>query len=354
MPGKAAAKISGGATRAAKAAKAEKSAKAAKSVKAAKASKTTPGKAADERQIALFLDMLAAERGAEKNTLAAYRRDLDDFTGHLAPRRRSLANAATEDVRAYLGELTRRGLQATTVARRLSAIRQLYRFLYAEGHRRDDPAAVLEGPKRARALPKTLTLAEVDRLLRAANTSEPAAPPAAQLRAVRLACLIELLYATGLRVSELVALPASAARRDARVIIVRGKGSKERLVPLNDAAKRMMTAYQALLREAGGDTAESKWLFPSFGESGHLTRQHFARELKALAGAAGLRPAQLSPHVLRHAFASHLLHNGADLRVVQTLLGHADISTTQIYTHVLEERLKSLVRDLHPLADVNN
>jgi integrase/recombinase XerD len=346
MRGKAAAKRSGGAARAAKAAKSTEAAKPGKMAK--------PGKAADERQIALFLDMLAAERGAEKNTLAAYRRDLDDLADHLAPRRRSLANAATEDLRAYLGELRQRGLQATTVARRLSAIRQFYRFLYAEGHRRDDPAAVLEGPKRARTLPKTLTLAEVDWLLRAANTDEPGAPPAARLRAVRLACLIELLYATGLRVSELVALPASAARRDARVIIVRGKGSKERLVPLNDAAKRMMASYQALLREAGGDTAESKWLFPSFGESGHLTRQHFARELKALAGAAGLRPAQLSPHVLRHAFASHLLHNGADLRVVQTLLGHADISTTQIYTHVLEERLKSLVRDLHPLADVNN
>ena len=175
-----------------------------------------------------------------------------------------------------------------------------------------------------------------------------------RLRAARLACLVELLYATGLRVSELVALPASAARRDARVIIVRGKGNKERLVPLNDAAKRAMAEYLALAAEAGGSGTASKWLFPSFGDSGHLTRQHFARELKALAAAAGLRAAQLSPHVLRHAFASHLLHNGADLRVVQTLLGHADISTTQIYTHVLEERLKSLVRDLHPLADVNN
>jgi len=336
MPGKAAAKPSGRAARTARATSVAKR-----------------GKPADERKIALFLDMLAAERGAEKNTLAAYRRDLADFADHLAPRRRSLAMAATEDVRGYLGELTRRGLLATTVARRLSAIRQFYRFLYAEGHRRDDPAAVLEGPKRARALPKTLTIAEVDRLLRAANTSDPDAPPAARLRAARLACLIELLYATGLRVSELVALPASAARRDTRVIVVRGKGSKERLVPLNDAAKRMMADYLAQLRESGGGNADSKWLFPSFGESGHLTRQHFARELKALAGAAGLRAAHLSPHVLRHAFASHLLHNGADLRVVQTLLGHADISTTQIYTHVLEERLKSLVRDLHPLADVN-
>jgi integrase/recombinase XerD len=212
---------------------------------------------------------------------------------------------------------------------------------------------VLEGPKRARALPKTLTLAEVDRLLAAAGACDPQAPLAVRLRAARLACLVELLYATGLRVSELVALPASAARRDARVIVVRGKGNNERMVPLNDAAKRAMADYLALAGQAGGGAA-SKWLFPSFGDSGHLTRQHFARELKALAGAAGLRAGQLSPHVLRHAFASHLLHNGADLRVVQTLLGHADISTTQIYTHVLEERLKSLVRDLHPLADVNN
>ena len=316
-------------------------------------------KPADARLTALFLDMLAAERGAEKNTLAAYGRDLADFTAYLAGAGRSVATAATDDLRAYLGALARRGLQPATVARRLSAIRQLYRFLYAERQRKDDPAAVLEGPKRVRALPKTLTIGEVDRLLTVAGRSDPAAPLPVRLRAARLASLIELLYATGLRVSELVALPATAARRDARFIIVRGKGNKERLVPLNDAAKRAMADYLALLAERAAAhrasrDAGSKWLFPSFGDSGHLTRQHFARELKALAAAAGLRAAQLSPHVLRHAFASHLLHNGADLRVVQTLLGHADISTTQIYTHVLEERLKSLVRDLHPLAEGNN
>jgi integrase/recombinase XerD len=312
-----------------------------------------PARHADERLIGLFLDMLAAERGAEANTLSAYRRDLADFTAHLAGARRTVANAGTEQLRRYLGELARRGLSAATVARRLSAIRQLYRFLYAEGHRRDDPAAVLEGPKRTRPLPKTLSIADVERLLRAAVLPEPGAPLPRRLRVARLACLLETLYATGLRVSELVALPASAARRDARVIVVRGKGNKERLVPLNDAAKRSMQTYLALLAEAGREpqSAQSKWLFPSFGDSGHLTRQHFARELKALATASGLRAERISPHVLRHAFASHLLHNGADLRVVQTLLGHADISTTQIYTHVLEERLKSLVRDLHPLAD---
>ncbi len=311
-------------------------------------------KPSDQRLISLFLDMLAAERGAGKNTLDAYGRDLADFASYLGSVSGSIAKASTDDLRAYLGDLAARGLLPTTVARRLSAIRQLYRFLYAEGRRKDDPAAVLEGPKRSRPLPKTLTLAEVDRLLRVAAQTDPAAPLSARLRAARLACLVELLYATGLRVSELVALPASAARRDAQVIVVRGKGNKERLVPLNNAAKRATADYLALVTEACGKDgmrAASKWLFPSFGDSGHLTRQHFARDLKALAAAAGLRAAQLSPHVLRHAFASHLLHNGADLRVVQTLLGHADISTTQIYTHVLEERLKSLVRDLHPLAD---
>jgi integrase/recombinase XerD len=297
----------------------------------------------------LYLDMLAAERGAGANTLAAYRRDLEDFSAYLKDAGRSIAKASTDDLRDYLSDLSRRGMRVTTVARRLSAMRQLYRFLYAEGHRADDPAAVLQGPKRERNLPKTLSLTEVDHLLRTAAASDPSSPLPMRLRAARLACLVELLYATGLRVSELVTLPASAARKDARVIIVRGKGNKERMVPLNDAAKRAMAAYLALLKETGHE-AQSKWLFPSFGGSGHLTRQHFARELKALAGAAGLRAAHVSPHVLRHAFASHLLHNGADLRVVQTLLGHADISTTQIYTHVLEERLKSLVRDLHPLA----
>ncbi len=297
--------------------------------------KATPhsGRHSDAALTALYLDMLAAERGAGANTLAAYRRDLEDFSAYLKDAGRSIAKASTEDLRNYLSELSRRGMRVTTVARRLSAMRQLYRFLYAEGHRADDPAAVLQGPKRERNLPKTLSLAEVDHLLRTAATSDPASPLPVRLRATRLACLVELLYATGLRVSELVALPASAARKDARVIIVRGKGNKERMVPLNDAAKRAMADYLALLKESGSE-AQSKWLFPSFGDSGHLTRQHFARELKTLAGAAGLRAAQVSPHVLRHAFASHLLHNGADLRVVQTLLGHADISTTQIYTHV--------------------
>jgi len=310
-------------------------------------------KRSDDRLIELFLDMLAAERGAGANTLDAYRRDLGDLSAHLAASGVTVATADTENLRDYLIVLAERGFKPASVARRLSATRQLYRFLYADGHRRDDPAAVLEGPKRGRALPKVLTIAEVDRLLVAAREAiaAPEHTPLARLRAARLWCLLEVLYATGLRVSELVALPLSAARRDARVLLVRGKGDKERMVPLNDAAKRAMAEYLALRAEAERDAATAKWLFPSFGESGHLTRQHFGRELKALAGTAGLRAEKLSPHVLRHDFASHPAHNGADLRIVQTLLGHADISTTQVYTHVLEERLKSLVRDLHPLGE---
>jgi integrase/recombinase XerD len=309
-------------------------------------------KNSDQALIELFLDMLAAERGAAKNTLAAYARDLADFAAELGAAGRTIAKASTDDLRAHLGSLDRRGFAPASVARRLSAIRQLYRFLYAEGRRGDDPSAVIEGPKRGRSLPKVLSIAEVDRLLAQARAGmdEADRPAPERLRAARLACLIEVLYATGLRVSELVALPVSAAERNARMLTVRGKGNKERLVPLNEAAKTAMREYLALLSHAGRDQ-KAKWLFPSFGEAGHLTRQHFARELKTLAAAAGLRAAQVSPHVLRHAFASHLLHNGADLRVVQTLLGHADISTTQIYTHVLAERLKSLVRDLHPLGE---
>ncbi|HLH90753.1 MAG TPA: site-specific tyrosine recombinase XerD [Xanthobacteraceae bacterium] len=305
-----------------------------------------------QRLTELFLDMLAAERGAGENTLEAYGRDLDDLAQHLANAGTTVAAATTADLRSYLASLARRGFAASSVARRLSALRQLYRFLYAEGHRPDDPAAVIEGPKRGRPLPKVLSIAEVDRLLATAHAAanDAGRSDTERLRAMRLACLLEVLYATGLRVSELIALPATAARRDQRMLVVRGKGDKERLVPLNNAAKRAMGDYLARLA-AREHSVESKWLFPSFAESGHLTRQHAARELKALAAAAGIGADRVSPHVLRHAFASHLLQNGADLRVVQTLLGHADISTTQIYTHVLDERLKSLVRDLHPLAE---
>ena len=313
---------------------------------------TRPPRASDQALVELFLDMLAAERGAGANTLSAYRNDLDDLSAHLRVAGVNIADAKTDDLREFIASLAERGFKASSLARRLSSMRQLYRFLYAEEKRADDPAAVLEGPKRARSLPKVLSIADVDTLLKRARTDAEnnKQPPAQRLRAARLLCLLEVVYATGLRVSELVALPASAARREQHMLVVRGKGGKERLVPLNKEAKRAMSEYLELREKAGRDS-KSKWLFPSFGEQGHLTRQHFARELKALGQACGILPARLSPHVLRHAFASHLLHNGADLRVVQTLLGHADISTTQIYTHVLEERLKTLVRDLHPLAD---
>jgi integrase/recombinase XerD len=314
-------------------------------------------KTSDAGLINLFLDMIAAEQGAGDNTLDAYRRDLTDFSEFLARSSQGFISAETQGLRDYLADLDARGFKSSSVARRLSAMRHLFRFLLNERIREDDPAAILAGPKRSRGLPKVLSIGDVDRLLtRAKALSEaPEVSPLERLRAMRLYCLLEVLYATGLRVSELVALPLSASRRDARMIVVRGKGNKERLVPLNQASRQAMADYlaamEALKPEKKKNTSISKWLFPSFGASGHLTRQHFARDLKELAASAGLAARLVSPHVLRHAFASHLLHNGADLRIVQTLLGHTDISTTQIYTHVVEERLKSLVRDLHPLAE---
>jgi integrase/recombinase XerD len=314
-------------------------------------------KTSDAKLTGLFLDMLAAEQGAGPNTLDAYRRDLTDFSEFLARSGQNFAGAETQALRDYLADLDTRGFKSTSVARRLSAMRHLYRFLLNERIRADDPAAILSGPKRGRGLPKVLSISDVDRLLSRAKalTEAPEATAPQRLRAMRLYCLLEILYATGLRVSELVTLPRGAARQEARMIVVRGMGNKERLVPLNEASRQAMADYlnamDAARPEKKKNAANSKWLFPSFGESGHLTRQHFARDLKELAGSSGLSPRLVSPHVLRHAFASHLLHNGADLRIVQTLLGHTDISTTQIYTHVVEERLKSLVRDLHPLAE---
>jgi integrase/recombinase XerD len=253
-----------------------------------------------------------------------------------------------------MASLEERGLKATSAARRLSAVRQFHKFLYVEGYAPADPTAAVSAPKRGRALPKVLSVEQVDRLLQVAHEvahegpARPEIPPAERLKAARMACLLELLYATGLRVSELVSLPRSAARTRDRFLVVRGKGAKERLVPLTDAARDAARAYLALLEEQG--KTAGPWLFPADSETGHLTRQAFARDLKAVAAGAGLRADKISPHVLRHAFASHLLQNGADLRIVQELLGHSDISTTQIYTHVLDERLKSMVRDLHPLA----
>ena len=308
-------------------------------------------RASDEALVELFLDMLAAERGAGKNTLDAYRNDLADLAAHLHAAGTTIAAAKTDDLRGFLSALAERGFKASSLARRLSALRQLYRFLYAEGKRSDDPAAVLEGPKRGRSLPKLLSIAEVDALLAQARKEmeDVEVPPAKRLRAARLLCLLEVVYATGLRVSELVSLPQSAAKTKDPFLHIRGKGGRERLVPMSEPARAAITAYRTFLKETRpGDN--SAWLFPSDSASGHLTRQAFARDLKTCAAAAGISAARVSPHVLRHAFASHLLQNGADLRVVQELLGHADISTTQIYTHVLDERMKAMVRDLHPLS----
>jgi integrase/recombinase XerD len=306
----------------------------------------------DDRLIETFLDMVSAERGGAENTLSAYRRDLSDYRDFLAARGRSILGATAEDARAHLAALAALGFKETTTARHLSALRQLHKFLYAEGLRGDDPTGVIDAPKRGRPLPKILSVDEVDRLLAAARegVDDPDRPILDRLRAARMTALLETLYASGLRVSELVSLKRSAARAGLDVLSIVGKGSKERIVPLTDAAKGAMSSYLEVLRAARRDHA-SPWLFPSSGESGHLTRQHFARDLKAVAIAAGLRPDRVSPHVLRHAFASHLLQNGADLRSVQMMLGHSDIATTQIYTHVLDERMKAMVRDLHPLGD---
>jgi integrase/recombinase XerD len=308
----------------------------------------------DQRWLGLFLDMLASERGAAGNTIEAYRRDLAGYIGFVSASG-GLAKAGPAALRAHLAEMTGAGLKASTQARRLSAIRQLHRFLYLEGYRGDDPSAAIDSPRQSRPLPKVLSIADVDRLIGTARAMSrdlvdaEAVPKARQLAALRTWCLIELLYASGLRVSELVALPASAATTRDGLIMIKGKGGKERLVPLHDAAREAAKLWLEASRQASGTS--SKWLFPASSGSGHLTRQAFARDLEAAALKAGIDRASISPHVLRHAFASHLLQNGADLRIVQELLGHADISTTQIYTHVLDERLKAMVRDLHPLGD---
>ncbi len=306
--------------------------------------------AGDPYLIEAFLEMMAAERGAALNTLEAYRRDLSDF-GEFAARRGGLKGADTEVIRAYLARLDDAGFAPRTAARRLSALKQFFRFMYADGMRADDPAASLEGPKRGRTLPKVLSVSEVDQLMQAAQARMASAETP---RNVRLVALLEVIYATGLRVSELVKLPVSSARGDARVLLVKGKGGRERMVPLSPPAKAAMTEYLKVrpkfLEQAG--TRGTAYLFPSRGKAGHLTRVRFFQLLDALAVEAGIDPRRVSPHVLRHAFASHLLNNGADLRSVQQMLGHADISTTQIYTHVLEARLQALVRDGHPLAKV--
>lgn len=297
-------------------------------------------------RIEAFLEMMSAERGAAENTLSSYRRDLEDASAGIGG---GLAAATSADIRAYLDDIAARGFAATSQARKLSAIRQFFKFLYAEGLRGDDPTGTLDSPRKGRPLPKTMSEADTGRLLdRAAQ--EASMHGADRLAALRLHALVEVLYATGLRVSELVGLPVTVAQRDDRFFMVRGKGNKERMVPLSAKARTAMRTWLAA-RAAVPALADSPFLFPAAADSGYLSRQVFARELKGLGARAGIAAAKISPHVLRHAFASHLLQNGADLRAVQQLLGHADISTTQIYTHVLEERLVRLVNDHHPLAD---
>ena len=306
----------------------------------------------EHRHLEAFLEMLAAERGAAVNTLQAYRRDLEDFLAFLEARAVTLATAAPADVAAHMRKLSEAGLAPTSRARRLSAIRQLFKFLVAEGVAVEDPAVGMAGPRQGRPLPKTLSVAEVDRLIEAARVRTEQTRGRERVRALRLHALIETLYATGLRVSELVTLPRSVLTGDRRLLAVKGKGGRERIVPLTPAARDALDRYLGVGRE-DDDVAPmiaTRWLFASRGAQGHLTRQRLAQELKDLAVAAGIDQDRVSPHVLRHAFASHLLDRGADLRSVQQLLGHADISTTQIYTHVLEERLKKLVFEHHPLA----
>jgi len=300
-------------------------------------------------RIEAFLEMMSAERGAAENTLSSYRRDLEDASTEIDG---GLAGASAADIRTYLDDIAARGFAPTSQARKLSAIRQFFKFLYAEGLRGDDPTGTLDSPKKGRPLPKTMSEADTGRLIdRAAQEAGDAGlGDSDRLAALRLHALVEVLYATGLRVSELVGLPVTVAQRDDRFFMVRGKGDKERMVPLSAKARVAMRAWLAA-RAGVPAFADSPFLFPAASDSGYLSRQVFARDLKGLAARAGIASAKISPHVLRHAFASHLLQNGADLRAVQQLLGHADISTTQIYTHVLEERLVRLVNDHHPLAD---
>lgn len=296
-------------------------------------------------QIETFLEMMAAERGASPRTLEAYRRDLEDFAGFL---KSDVAKAGTDDLRRYLTHMQRAALAPRTASRRLSCLRQFYKFLYGEGTRSDDPAAALDSPRLGRSLPKFLTEDEVDHLLAAARDLEG-------IKALRASALLELLYAAGLRVSELVSLPLAAVRgKPPNIkpeIIVRGKGAKEHMIPIGDAARAAVSAYLDVRHAFIPASAKtSARLFPAPGREGHFTRGGFSVLLKDIAVRAGIMPSRVSPHVLRHSFATHLLARGADLRSLQQMLGHADISTTQIYTHILDERLKKLVQDSHPLA----
>ncbi len=300
-----------------------------------------------------FLDMMSAERGASRNTLEAYRNDLLDFAGHATGRKRSLKTAKRDDVKSYLAANSAT-LAASTQARRLSSLRQFFAFLYSEQIRKDDPTNAIDAPKRQRPLPKVLTLADVENLSMAARARLTVEGEKADAGALRLVCIVELLYASGLRISELVTLPLAAAKSKSGFVLVKGKGGKERLAPLNPTAKDAIDAYLDVRAEfvpVGVRAAVAeRYLFPSRSAEAYLTRRRCNQMLKELAVEAGIDPAKLSPHVLRHAFATHLVEGGADLRSVQTLLGHADIATTQIYTHVAQNRLEKLVQSAHPLS----
>ncbi len=308
----------------------------------------------DVSLIETFLDMMSAERGASANTLAAYRRDLLDFEASVCKRGETLRTASRDDVRAYLSSLAKSGTAASSQARKLSALRQFFAFLYTDGVRHDDPTIAVDSPKQARPLPKVLTQADLARLIETAGKGLEAIESRKSAEAIRLRCMLELLYASGLRITELVTLPLSAAGDRNGFLLVRGKGGKERVVPLNRAARDAMIDYRAVrdkfLPNGAARARAERYLFPSRGRQAHLTRRRCHQMLKALAARAGLDPAKLSPHVIRHAFATHLVEGGADLRSVQTLLGHADIATTQIYTHVARDRLKKVVESAHPLA----
>lgn len=298
-----------------------------------------------------FLEMMSAERGAAENTLESYRRDLETAADFMSARKVRLTRASSVDIRACLDDMSVQGFAATSQARRLSSLRQFFRFLYTENLRSDDPTSIIDAPKKNRALPKIMSEDTVGKLLaQAEEEAQPHEDMSGYFNAIRLHALLELLYATGMRVSELVGLPERTVRSNQRFLLVRGKGSKERMVPLSLKAQDVLQRYLAL-RDRVPEWQNNTWVFPAHSNSGFLARQVFARDLKALAARAAIPAAAISPHVLRHAFASHLLQNGADLRAVQQLLGHSDISTTQIYTHVLEERLHQLVAMHHPLAD---
>jgi len=305
---------------------------------------SAPKPSAQNRHVDRFLEMMSAERGAAENSLQAYGRDLAHYVAFLEARGVALLTSSSEDIRAYLVSLEEQGFARTTAARRLSAVRQFHQFIHGEGAVASNPAAIVESPKAGRPLPKILLNQDINLLLDEARGRVARSEGKARFKAERLYCLLELLAATGLRVSELVGLTIRAVTSDDAFLAIRGKGGRERLVPISDRARKALKDY---LKTLG---AEAKWLFPSHGASGCLTRQHFALELKALAVACGIDPAKVSPHVLRHAFASYLLECGADLRAVQQMLGHADISTTQIYTHVQAGRLQAVVESHHPLA----